>query len=811
MSSSSSWVDKIASQIEGYDNALKELNDSTNKNLNLVGERFKKIGTGLNTAISVPIKNLGVSAVNMGMEFEAAMTKVGVATGASGENLAALEEKAKNLGKSTQFSSSEVAGAFLAMANAGWETNDMLTGIDGVMSLASASGTALASVSSTVKEGLSAFGLSAQDSSRYADALAAASTGANTNISVLGESLKTVAPAAGSLGFSVEDTSKALALMGQAGIQGSQAGDALLSMMTNLKEPTDAAKAVMEKFNLSLENNDGSMKSLDQVMSDLRGAFGGLDESQQKAYASTLFGQDAMEGALAIINASEDDYLNLSNAMNESEGAAKSMGDAMNDNLAGRLESVKSSFEEIGIAIYKRLQPALEILVDFGKRVADAFSGLHPHIQIFIFVLAGLVAVIGPILLGIGTMMMLFNQLSAACTTLSITMSAAFWWVIAIIAALAAIVAVVVYWEEIKAFFIEFFETLKLTFMEAWETIKTVFFEVCEVIKEYLILVWQSILETIVSVWNTIVEFFLSIWTGICAFVALFAESLTNILINAWTFITEVTTSAWNWIKEMLIIVWNAILTGISVIVQNISNYLTSMWNVIATTASTVWNWIKSILINTWNAIKTASLSVWNTIKNTMITTWDTIKSTASSVWNGLKTTIMTPVNLIKDQVASAFEGMKSTALNAWEGLKSGMKSVINGVISMINRFINSFNSPAKLLNKIPNVDVPQIPTIPMLASGGKMFGSGYAIVGEAGPELVQKSGSSVKVTPLSSQEKNAGIGGALGVNSSVNLNNMSARINIGGYEAKGLIEFITGQQMDMKNRAKRQLRGGFA
>ena len=329
-------------------------------------------------ATTAALTAAGTAAVVVGSNFEEGMSKVEAISGAAGEDLAKLEEKAKQMGATTKFSDTEAASAFEYMAMAGWKTEDMLGGIDGVMSLAAASGEDLALVSDIVTDAITAFGLSASDSGHFADVLAAASSNANTNVSMLGESFKYVAPIAGAMKYSVEDTSLALGLMANASVKGSMAGTSLKTSLANLASPTNAMAAVMSEYGISLTNADGSMKSLREVIEVLREKMGGLDEATQTAAASTLFGKEAMAGMLAVINASEADYQKLSSAVNTADGTAKNMADTMQDNLKGSITILKSSLEGLGIQVYEEIEGPLKNAAQKGiestERISKAFG-----------------------------------------------------------------------------------------------------------------------------------------------------------------------------------------------------------------------------------------------------------------------------------------------------------------------------------------------------------------------------------------------------------------------------------------------------
>lgn len=319
------------------------------------------------TALAGSMAALGGYSIKVGSDFEAAMSKVQAISGASGDALNALTAKAKEMGATTQFSASEAAEAMNYMAMAGWKDSDMLSGIKGIMDLAAASGESLATTSDIVTDALTAFGLQAKDSTKFANVLAAASSNANTNVSLMGDTFKYVAPLAGSLKYSVEDVALAVGLMANAGIKGEQAGTALRSTFTRLVDPPKEAAAAMEALGLNVKNADGSVKPLMQTMQELRKAFNGLSDSQKAEYASSLAGKEAMSGFLALVNASDADFNKLSKAVNNADGSAANMAKTMQNNLQGQLKQFGSVTEGIGISIYDK----------FKKPLTDAFSSVN--------------------------------------------------------------------------------------------------------------------------------------------------------------------------------------------------------------------------------------------------------------------------------------------------------------------------------------------------------------------------------------------------------------------------------------------------
>ena len=355
---------------KGFQSGIDGIGSIAEKGLKATGA----ILAGTATAIGA----IGAASVKVGSDFEASMSKVAAISGATGDDLKALTDKAKEMGATTKFSASESADALQYMAMAGWKTDDMLNGLEGIMNLAAASGEDLATTSDIVTDALTAFGLSAEDSTHFADVLAQASSNANTNVGMMGETFKYVAPVADALGYTAEDTALAIGLMANSGIKASQAGTSLRSIMSRMAKPTKEVQGAMDKLKVSLTDSNGNMKSLNEVMGDLRKGFAGLSEAETAEMAAALGGQEAMTGLFAIVNASDDDFDKLSDAIYSCDGAAKRMADTMNDNLQGQITILKSGLEGLGISLYENMEAPLKEVVkeaqNMVQQLQDAFD-----------------------------------------------------------------------------------------------------------------------------------------------------------------------------------------------------------------------------------------------------------------------------------------------------------------------------------------------------------------------------------------------------------------------------------------------------
>ncbi|WP_017722734.1 phage tail tape measure protein [Staphylococcus xylosus] len=379
--------------------------DKMSEKYGKMSQNMRSVGRNMSIYVTTPIAGAMGYAGKLGVEFDDGMRKVQAISGATGKDLDALKAKAREMGATTKFSASDSAEAMNYMAMAGWKSQDMMSGLPGIMDLAAASGEELGTVSDIVTDGLTAFGLEAKDSGHFADVLAAASANANTNVQMMGDGFKYAAPVAGALGYSIEDTSMAIGLMSNAGIKGEKAGTALRTMFTNLSKPTKAMKDKMDELGISITDSNGEMLPMRDVLDQLRDKFSGLSKDQQAAAAATIFGKESMSGALAVINASQKDYDKLSKSIDGSKGSAKAMADTMEKGLGGSLRELRSAAEELGLSIFETIQPALSGMVGGLKSTVDFLNDLPKGAKVAGVAIAGIAAAIGPVTLGVGLLL----------------------------------------------------------------------------------------------------------------------------------------------------------------------------------------------------------------------------------------------------------------------------------------------------------------------------------------------------------------------------------------------------------------------
>lgn len=328
------------------------------------------------------LKELTTDMIETGAAFDAAIGQVAAISQASAEEVDQLREKAIEMGSATKFTAEQSAEAFNYMAMAGWKTEDMLSGIDGILGLAAASGEDLGITSDIVTDALTAFGLKAEDAGHFADVLAAASSNANTNVSMMGETFKYAAPIAGAFGFSIEDTAQAIGLMANAGIKSTMAGTALRTILTSLSSEIKVCGKEIGEYTVETVNADGTMRDLSDILADLRIAFSQLSESERSSQAEAIAGKNAMSGFLALVGAAPADVEKLSGAIKNCDGAAQNMAETMQDNLAGDIIKFQSAVDGAKIQLSKGLQPVLRDVVQYAtEQVPKVGRALEPVLK----------------------------------------------------------------------------------------------------------------------------------------------------------------------------------------------------------------------------------------------------------------------------------------------------------------------------------------------------------------------------------------------------------------------------------------------
>ncbi len=712
--------------------------------IDVAGQKMEAVGNSIAGAgkkmmgVTTVIGGVGVAAVKTAADFDSAMSQVAAVSGATGKDFDALRNKAREMGAKTKFSATEAAEAMNYMAMAGWKTEDMLSGIEGIMNLAAASGEDLATTSDIVTDALTAFGLSAKDSGHFADILAAASSNANTNVSMMGETFKYCAPIAGALGFSAEDTAEAIGLMANAGIKSSQAGTALRTIMNNLASDVKISGKAIGDVTIATTNADGSMRDLSDILADCRSAFGNLTESEKAQAAESLVGKNAMSGFLALMNAGEGDINKLSSAIDNCDGSSEKMAMTMQDNLAGQLTILKSQLQELAISFGDILMPAIRSIVSKLQSFVDKLNGMDEGTKRTIVTIALLVASIGPLLIIIGTAiskigvaMQGFVKLANGVSKLKVAiqggtgvlgkLGAALGGISAPVLAVVTVIAVLV------AAFVHLWKTnegFRDAIIGTWNRIKDTISGFCQGIVDRL--------NALGFQFTDIVDVLKTVWDGFCQVLAPIFEGVFNNIANILSTVTGVITGildvfigiftgnwsqAWNGIKEIFSSIWN----GISCFFSNILNVIKGVADVVlgwfGTSWNEVWTNIKTFFEGIWNGIATFFTTIWETLKNVVTVgimaigsilsaafdiitlpfrfIWENCKEIIISVWDAIKSKVSTVIQAVASIISTVMNTIKTVFTTVWNAIKTVVTTVVNAIKSVVTTVFNAIKSTA--------------------------------------------------------------------------------------------------------------------
>ena len=615
--------DALQREIVETENELKRLEaEAKNANSELAkigeaGQILQNAGDKISGAgekllpVTAGVTALGTAAVKTASDFDSAMSKVAAVSGATGDDLQALRDKAREMGSKTKFSASEAAEAMNYMAMAGWKTNDMLSGIDGIMNLAAASGEDLATTSDIVTDALTAFGLSAADSGHFADVLASASSNANTNVSMLGESFKYCAPIAGALGFSCEDTAEALGLMANAGIKSTQSGTSMRSIMTALSGEVKFCSSSFGEMEIATSNADGSMRDLSDILADCRVAFDQMSESEKASAAQALVGKNAMSGFLALMNAAPQDVEKLSSAIENCDGTSLSMAETMQDNLGGQLTILKSQLEELAISFGEILMPVIRSIVTKIQEFIDKLNAMDPATKETIVKVALVAAAMGPLLVvigkvisSVGSLMTFISKVPtmiAGAKTAFSTLGAAIGGISAPVVAVIAIIAVLV------AAFVNLWNTnedFKNSILSIWEQIKSTFERLTSGIVDRINALgfdFENFGELVKAVWNGLCEVLAPLFEGVFQHIADIFSFVTDTILSILDIFIGLFTGnwdqCWNGIKDLFTGIWDFIVNSLSNILNTLTGVLDVFLGWFGTSWDEVWTAIKDFFI----------------------------------------------------------------------------------------------------------------------------------------------------------------------------------------------------------------------
>ena len=772
--------DALQREIIETENELKRLTTEANNShtalekMGVLGETLQSAGDKISGVgqkllpVTAGVTALGTIAVKTGADFDSAMSKVAAVSDATGSEMDALREKAREMGSKTKFSASEAAEAMNYMAMAGWKTNDMLSGIEGIMNLAAASGEDLASTSDIVTDALTAFGLSASDSGHFADILAAASSNANTNVSMMGETFKYAAPVLGSLGYSAEDSAIAIGLMANAGIKSSQAGTALRSAITNLAKPTGTVASAMEQYGISLTDSSGKMYSLRELMEQLRQKLGGLSEAEQAQAAASLFGKEAMSGMLAIINGSPADFEKLSNAIDTCSdtvdgynGTTEKMAAVMQDNLAGQVTILKSQLEELAISFSDILMPTIRSIVSRIQELVDKLNQLDPQTKETIAKIAfvhfwktndefksniigiweqikstftGLTQGITDRLNALGFDFESFTDVLKAawdglCNLLAPIFEGVFQNISNIFSeftgVLLGLLDVLIglftgdweqCWNGIKGIFTSIWNFIVNTFRNIMNTLKgvadvvlgwfgTSWNEVWTSIKTFFVDTWNSIASFFTGIVTGIRDFFVNTWTSISNTFTAIVTAIQTVATTVFTAIRDFFTTIFTAIYNFFSTIFNAIYNVVSTVFQAIHNVITTVWNAIYTTLEPLITAFGYLFQTIFEAIQIIVGRVMDWISEKINAIWNAIVAFLTPILEDIRTTFETIWNAISNTISTVLTAIQDVVTTVWNAVSGFISSVLSAIWNVVSSIWNSISGTiSSVMNAIFSV-----------------------------------------------------------------------------------------------------------
>lgn len=764
----------------------------TGKKVEEVGTKMQSAGKTLTMGVTAPIVGLGAAAVKTAADFDSQMSKVQAISGATGSDMEKLRAKAREMGAETKFSAKESGEAMEYMAMAGWKTTDMVDGLKGIMDLAAASGEELGTTSDIVTDGLTAFGMTAKDSSHFADVLAAASSNANTNVSMMGESFKYVAPVAGSMGYSVEDVSTALGLMANSGIKASNAGTALRTLLTNMANPTDTMAAAMEDLGISLDDGHGHMKSLGEIMGDLRKGFGQLKVPQAEAEASMkklnqqladgeitekqytkmmgewtrkcygaegalkaqaaaqLAGKTGMAGLLAVVNSSESDYEKLTGAINTAS-------DTMVKTSDGSVMSLNEALSE-GKEVVEEYNGAAEAM---NHVMQDNLSGRFENLkseaaELAISIGEQIIPVVEDVLSTVRKIVGWFNNLSDGQKQLLIKIAGIVAAIGPLLLAGGSVVRGVGSIMQVGG--------RLMTFISGAGGLIPAIGSVAAAAGPFLI--GGAIIAGIIAAVILIIKN----WGKIKKFLLDLCEKIGSVVTKTFQGMKEVITAVTDAIKKVIETAWKAIKKVIEVIIKGIKIFIKREWDGIKVIVTTVVKAIKTVVSTVFKGIKTAISTVINGIKNIVKAGFNFIKNkiidpikyarhVIKELFGKIKEAISSRVDAIKEKISNVFGKVKEIMTKPFTKAKETISNIIGKIKGLFNfkwslpkpklpHFKWEWKEVADGLLKLPKFRIEwykKAMDTAMILKGATVFGEKDGKLlggGEAGDEVVAGAGT---------------------------------------------------------------------
>lgn len=608
-----------------------------------VGNKMNSAGQAIMPA-SAAMAGLGAVSVNTANEFESAMSQAAGALNMPMSQMGELRDLAIQTGQETIFSAKEAGQAITELAKGGLSEADIKAGaLKATMDLAASSGMELGNAANVVVQAMGAFGLSAEESAAAANALAGAAAASSTDVEPLTQGLSQAAAQAKNAGWSIQETTAVLGKFADAGINGSDAGTSLKTMLQRLAAPTDTAAAKIKDLGINTRDSQGNLLGASDMAEELQNKLGGLSPAARDAALQTIFGSDAMRAATVMMNSGSEGLATYIKATNDQEAAQRLANSQMGEGKKA-IEEMKGSLETAAITIGSKLAPVITKVAEFITQLVNKFSELPSGVQNAILIIGGLIAVAGPLLMIIGQILMAISAITGAMSMLAVPVGAVIGVIAGVIAAITVIIAVMQNWGAITEWFGNMWQIVKDKCIEIWDSICSFF------------------TTTIPAAWDALVAKFQQIpaWWS-----------------NLWS---QVKTSAQN--------IWNALKSIVTSIITGFVNGAKALFDGFKNSVQTIWNTIKSVSSSVWNSIKSSVISIVNNLKTSAINAFQNLVS-------GIKSKLSSVTSTVKNGFQGAISFLKSLPSQAVKWGKDFMQGMVNGIKSMINRIVSTVKGVA--------------------------------------------------------------------------------------------------------------------
>ncbi|EME7093583.1 phage tail tape measure protein [Enterococcus faecium] len=664
------------------------------------GTTMTKVGAGMTKYVTLPVVAGFAAATKVGMEFEAQMSRVQAILGATPSDMKKLNSQAKQLGADTAFSAKEAADGMEQLASAGFNTNEVMEAMPGLLDLAAISGKDVGMASEYAASAVRQFQLDASNTGHVADVFARAAADTNAETRDMGYALKYAGTAANSAGWSLEQTAAAIGIMSDAGIKGEQAGTTLRGALTRLMKPTKAMYDTMEQYGISVYDSNGKMKSLSGITEQLQSKLGGLSDEQKNNALATLFGTESLSGMLALMNAGPEEINKLTKSLENSDGSAQKMAKTMQNNLKGALEEAGGSLETMAITVYEDLEPALTRIVKAITGMINAFSGLPAPVRKFIVVFAAIAAAAGPVMWVLGKMTtFILGWPTTIANVIKILgkLGGAFKLLFGVIMAhpFVALIAVLV---GVAIWLVNLYKTneeFRNSVDKCWNAIKKTVGESVEKIKKDLEEIGKAIEKTI-QWFRDLPENVSKAWENFKISTRKAVNDTVTIVRNKWNEIKEGISNAIENAKNSAVQKWNEIKISFKTKVQEVKDEVVHqfkvMWQKVRGTFYDVtkglYNNLVTPFLKTFGPLVVGIEGAFEGVGKFLQQTWESIKIIAGEAWNAIKAVIMAPVLLLCDVITGEWEQLVEDAKMLWSELSGSIQRIWDELVLW---FTNAF------------------------------------------------------------------------------------------------------------------------